>query len=200
MGYQCTTLATQEPVSLEEARLHCRIDSHDEDGYLAALITTARRWVERQTGLQLVQSTWTWTLDRLPYTMEPLYVPVSPLVSVTSIKYIDGSGIQQTLANTSYIVDATSMPGRIALVYGQVWPIVQLRANAVEVVFKAGYGSTTSTAPQSAAAVPRTIKMAILLLVGHWYANREQTSENSPTDIPFGVESLLAMEAPGSYL
>lgn len=39
--------------------------------------------------------------------------------------------------------------------------------------------------------VPESIKIAVLLLVGHYYANREAVTFGTPSKIPFGVESLL---------
>lgn len=35
------------------------------------------------------------------------------------------------------------------------------------------------------------ILLALMLLVGHWYENREQTSDASKSSIPYGFESLL---------
>jgi uncharacterized phiE125 gp8 family phage protein len=201
MGWQCATEATQEPVTLEEARTHCRVSSHDDDVYLASLISVARRWVERRTALQLVSATWTWNVDEFPLQTQPFYVPVMPVQSVTSVKYYDGDGTQQTLSSSAYAVDITSRPGRIGLPYGYSWPIAQDRQNAVEIIFKAGFGGAAPTVAQSVAAVPKTIKQAILLLVGHWYENREPVNiGNIVSDIPLCVESLLAMEEPGNYM
>ena len=200
MGWQCTTEPTAEPVTLEEARTHCRVSQHDDDAYIAALITTARRWVERQTSLQCVTATWTWTLDRFPLGLNPFYMPIVPLQSVTTVKYYDGDGVQQTVSADDYIVDTTSRPARIKPAYGDVWPIAQVRMNAVEIIFKAGYGGASPTVAQSVAAVPRPIKQAIMLLVGHWYENREPINiGNIVSAIPLCVESLLVAEAPGSY-
>lgn len=43
--------------------------------------------------------------------------------------------------------------------------------------------------------VKQTWKQAILLLVGHWYANRESTSTlASLKEIPFGVKDLLWLD------
>lgn len=36
------------------------------------------------------------------------------------------------------------------------------------------------------------IRHAALLLIGHWYANREATSDRPLTEIPFAVKHLLS--------
>ena len=47
----------------------------------------------------------------------------------------------------------------------------------------------------SAPEVKQSWKQAILLLVGHWYANRENTSTwASLKEIPFGVKDLLWLD------
>ena len=49
----------------------------------------------------------------------------------------------------------------------------------------AGYGA--------AAAVPAAIKQAMLLLIGHWFANREAVNVgNIVTAMPLAVEALIA--------
>lgn len=35
------------------------------------------------------------------------------------------------------------------------------------------------------------IKMAVLLLIGHWYENRENSSDARVMDIPFGFHALV---------
>jgi len=37
-----------------------------------------------------------------------------------------------------------------------------------------------------------SVKLAIMLAVAHWYANREATTVNSLTEVPLGFFSLLA--------
>ena len=55
----------------------------------------------------------------------------------------------------------------MVLVDGQSWPSLYPRDDAVQIEYVAGYGA--------AASVPQVFKQAILLLVGHWYANRESS-------------------------
>ncbi|HGO5393637.1 TPA: head-tail connector protein [Klebsiella michiganensis] len=40
--------------------------------------------------------------------------------------------------------------------------------------------------------VDASVKLAILLAVGHWYANREAASRDSLTEVPLGFYSLLS--------
>lgn len=52
-----------EPVSLEDAKLHLRIDSSDDDTLISSLITTARRWAEDYCDRTFVVSKYTMKMD-----------------------------------------------------------------------------------------------------------------------------------------
>jgi uncharacterized phiE125 gp8 family phage protein len=108
---------------------------------------------------------------------------------VTAITYTDETGVTATLAPSTYVVDPDSEPGRIVLARGKSWPAVTLAtAGAIKVTFKAGYGDT-------AASVPQRIKQTLLLLIGHWYENREPVVVgNYSTQLPFTLEVLLAQD------
>jgi uncharacterized phiE125 gp8 family phage protein len=154
--------------------------------------------VEQYCRRALLEQTWQLTLDRFPcasagsvaasYGPGPssfLRIPRAPLRSVTFLKYLDSSGALTTWANTNYTVDTASLPGRVHLAYGIIWPSTQWVANAVQLEYTAGYGTT-------AAAVPEPIKHAIKLLVGHWYQIREPAITGTIiTKVPFSVEALL---------
>ena len=50
MQYRSLTRQTPpavEPVTLSEAKAHLRVDSTDDDAYIATLITAAREWSRR---------------------------------------------------------------------------------------------------------------------------------------------------------
>ncbi len=51
-----------------------------------------------------------------------IVLPKGTLQKVTSIKYIDANGTQQTLAATEYTVDTVEVPGRVRLAFGKYWP------------------------------------------------------------------------------
>lgn len=184
---------TVEPVSLEEARLHLRIDafdsplSHPDDPLILVLITAAREWCESFTGRTIAAATLEYALDTWPCDGEPIELPRGAVQAVTSFVYIDSAGDQQTFA--SYQLDTYSDPPRILPLTGQTWPDLADQMNAVRVRYLAGFvlaGDSPDPTP-----LPASFKAAILLLVGHWYERREQSSEVQLQSIPFGVESLL---------
>jgi Phage gp6-like head-tail connector protein len=115
-----------------------------------------------------------------------ILLPFSPLISVDSIKYIDTTGTQQTLALAAYSVDTYSEPARIMNAYGYAWPSTRQQINAVEVTFTCGYG----TAPSS---VPAGIRHWILMMTATMYENREAVAilgKGKVEILPF-VEGLL---------
>lgn len=181
MGLILTSAPAAEPISLAEAKLHCRVDGSDDDTLLTALIVAARELAEQQTGRALVTQTWKQTFDAFPLAAIALERP--PLQSVTSVKYYDPAGVQQTLDAGAYTVHTSSQLGFIAPAAGTCWPSTQDRDEAVEVVFVAGYGT--------AAAVPQAIKQWMHLQIGHWEKNRESVNVgNIVNEMPY-VGALL---------
>ena len=157
-----------------------------DDEVLVGLIKSARKWCENYQRRAYISQSITWTLEDW---QSVFYPPSPPLLSVTSIKYIDANGTQQTLSTSYYTVDTESEPGRIYEAYSYYWPTIRGDKNSIEIIYKAGYGTT-------AASVPANVKQAMLLLIGHWYENREAiaASFTIPREVPMAVESLLMQE------
>lgn len=171
-----------EPVATADARAHCRAPSSD-DTYIASLVKVARRMCEQQTGRYLITQTWDVLLDYWPR-KGTIVLPVSPLQSVTHVKYYDGANVQQTLASSQYQVAAGLAP-RIEPVFGVTWPVLYDRMQAIEIRCVVGYGN--------ASAVPDALKHWIMVMVGHWYENREATTGREMSRLPF-VDGLLDTE------
>jgi uncharacterized phiE125 gp8 family phage protein len=160
-----TTAPANEPVSLAEAKEHCRIDHDTEDAMIDGFIVAARTYCEGIAARSFVTKTYTAYLDCWPgWCIE---LPFPPLLTVTSIKYYDNAdSAAVTFSASNYQVDAHSEPGRIALKSSASWPSVTLRdLNGVEIIYTAGYGDAED--------VPDTYKAAIKLYVGDLYENRE---------------------------
>jgi uncharacterized phiE125 gp8 family phage protein len=187
MPTRLVTPPTAEPVTLAEAKAQCRVDGSDSDTYIEMLITAAREWCELHDWRAYMPQTWELILDAWP-SRGAIEIPKPPLQSVASIKYTNRSGVEATLDSGVYLVDTYSEPGWVVLKNDKAWPMVTLREiNGVVVRFTGGYAS--------AADVPARIKQAILLLVGHWYENRENSvvgAVNRP--IEMGVKALLGID------
>lgn len=198
MTHLLITPPTAEPVTLEEVKAHLVVTTDADDTLLLALLTAAREYVE-SPGLNraLLTQTWEVTLDQFPHVCQQtphgeLLLPRPPLQSVTSVKYYDGAGVQQTLPVTDYYVDVTHEPGRIAPTVGLWWPLTLERIAAVTVRYVAGW-TTVSL-------VPRRYKQAILFLLAHWYENREPLIIGSiPARLDFTLESLLSADRIGIF-
>lgn len=59
-------------------------------------------------------------------------------------------------------------------------------------LIEAAEGYVTAIGVAIATPVPAPVKHAILLLVSHWYGNREAAGEKPSQAIAFGVDALLA--------
>lgn len=190
MAYKIITAATTEPVSLVEARSHLRIESfgspeaHPDDGYVSALITVAREWCEKYTGRALASQTIEMALDDFPE--DAIELPLTPVTSITSVKYIDEDGIEQTLSNTYYGLDDYSQPNWLLLKSGFKWPDTNGGANNVKIRMVVG---------NTSANIPKPITAAMFLIIGNLYENRTEdqvaTARASFNSLPLGVYNLL---------
>ncbi|MEO6014103.1 MAG: head-tail connector protein [Devosia sp.] len=79
----------EEPVSLAETKLFCRIDGADEDALVSALIAAARLHVESLTGRALIAQTWRLVLDS-----SPLLVPLPVVPAIALVDAPDGAVLQ----------------------------------------------------------------------------------------------------------
>lgn len=177
-----------EPVSLEEAKLSLRVDGDGDDELIEFYISAARSYIERVSRPAMVMMTQTcvYVADAFP-DGDTLELRPYPLQSVTSVVYTDAAGGSHTISPSDYLVDTVSQPGRIRLKATASWPGVTLAVmNGFAVTFVAGYGGVGSS-------VPLELRQAILLLVAHWYENREPvlTTGAIPKQLDFTVKALI---------
>jgi uncharacterized phiE125 gp8 family phage protein len=184
MALKVITPPTVEPVTLTEAKLHCRVDGSSEDTLITGLIQAAREHVENIIlHKALVTQTLEYVISAFPE--NDLQLPMPPLASVTSIKYTDSVGVESTIAPADYVVNSDCSPGLVIPAYGKSWPSATLRpSGGIRVRYVAGYGL--------AASVPQGFKQAILLLIGHLYQNRELMANASLGEMPFAVTALCS--------
>ena len=164
MPLTIVTAPSEEPITTAEAKSQARVEVADDDTIIGTMITAARQHAETVTRRAFATQTWDLFLDSFP--SERIDIPLPPLQSVTSIKYIDEDGVQQTWDSSKYRVDTDSEPARITPAYDETWPTARNVTGAIEVRFVAGYGA--------AAAVPEGIKSWLKVRVATMYEHREQ--------------------------
>ena len=130
------------PITLAEMKNHLRVElsSTEDDASLLAWIAAACEVVEAGTGANmerqkvLVATSFDMQLEEFGDCIE---VPRVPLISVTSITYVDTSGVTQTLSSALYSVNTAE--GEIVPTYGQVWPATRgYESDRITVRFIAG--------------------------------------------------------------
>ena len=201
MQYRSLTRATQpaiEPVTLAEAKAHCRIDGNSDDAYVQALVAAAREWVEQYLDRSLVYTQWTMRFDRFPpdgtHDIELPRPPVATAGTATAVAltFTYENGTTAAYSTASYRVDRNSTPGAVKTLYGQTWPPHLQDDNAISVTWWGGYGPSGTD-------VPAAIRHAILMLVGMWFERRMAADSMGGGEIPFGVKSLLDSQRWGTY-
>lgn len=183
------TAPSADLIDVTAAKEHLRVDHSDDDDLIAGLIAAATAHLDGWGGTLgrcLINQTWRETFRCFP-PCDRLRVRLAPVGSVTSITYRDAADVEQTLSTAAYAGPFTDALGAyVRLRNDAVWPSTYDRDDAVSITYVAGYGAAPSDVPQG-------IRHAVLLLVGHWYANREPVNiGNIASALPFAVDALLA--------
>lgn len=150
-----------EPVTVAECKTTMRIDHTAHDTLIGNLIKACREYVETVCRRSLINTTYDFRLDRFPLGSIELQRP--PVSAVSSVKYIDLDGVEQTLSASLYHVDIYDEPPRIEP--EDTWPAtLSGQPNEVTIRYVAGYGA-------AAANVPERIRQSIIALVSDLYEN-----------------------------
>lgn len=146
-----------EPITLNEAKQHLRVDGNDDDILIMSLIKQAREYCENYQNRKYITQTLELVLDSFPQGNAIIFYNCSPVQKVESIKYYDVNRQEYLFDESNYISDLDGFVGRVVLNRGKHWPIVELQSvNAVRVRVVAGYGDSGDK-------VPEAIKWAIIL-------------------------------------
>ncbi|MFK7695400.1 head-tail connector protein [Paenibacillus sp. HJGM_3] len=167
-----------EPVTLAEVKAHLRIDFTDDDVYLSALISAARDYAEGFQHRSLVPQ----TLEYTDHCFSPVVrLRRGPVTEIVSVSYTAIDGSEQTITPADYTLTSND---ELIPKYGTYWPLTIGYGDAVRIRYKAGYTD-----------VPCATKQAMLLLIGHWYENRESvTVGRTAVELPLAATSLLWMD------
>jgi uncharacterized phiE125 gp8 family phage protein len=172
-----------EPVSLSDAKAHLRVDGTAEDAFISTLIITSRLHVEAALGIALVSQRWAWRIDAWPAS-GGVVLPLRPMISVDAVRVTPATGSPVVVDAATYLVDGGGNPTRL-VPKACALPAPGVPIQGIEIELTAGFGD-------GAEDVPAPIRQAILLLIAHWYENREPVAiDAKPANVPAMVSELL---------
>lgn len=155
------TDSASEPVSVTDFKMNAKVDGTSEDATTIPLyIQAARAYFEKATDRALITQTWEDTSERVP---SRYYFPITPIQSVTSVKYLDGAGVEQTLSSSDYSLDLDGRIPQIKIISKPSISTNEIRNFIVR--FVAGYGDNATD-------VPASIRQAIMYMATNMYENR----------------------------
>lgn len=190
MGYELITAPTNDLslISLDEAKLHLRVDTDDEDDYITRLITAARAWAETYTQRAVLEGTYrlfidSFVRDIIPipgdmftgvhnvtssrFQSQTLTIPKPKLRTIEEISYYDSADSLQVLVeDIDYRVHVVGDFIRSNVEPIDGWPATYPRKNAVQIDFTAGW---------DVADVPPEAVQGIYVLIAEMYENRQDT-------------------------
>ena len=177
MDYEVREPPKAEPLTLDEVKVWLRTitgDTVEDEPVIAPLIAAAREFAENVTGQALAGQ----TIAAWPEALtEMMRMPLGPVGNVLGVTLTLEDGTTQTIPDGDYIVLSSDD------VYVIRMPNVRLRAvRPVEIVYTAG--STE---------LPKALRQAMLLLIAHWYTNREAvvTGNVAAMEVPVAARTLL---------
>jgi uncharacterized phiE125 gp8 family phage protein len=154
-----------EPFTLEEAKLHLRVDEGDEDDLIMGAISAARELLEHELNRPLLTQTCRVTLDEFPCGRILLWHDVVELIAV---RYMDSTGQQREMdVSTVRLMQCAYIIPRAA------WPT----GERVVIDFKCG-------AFLRPVDVPESCKAWMKLVLGTLYEQREIATADQTFALP----------------
>lgn len=181
-GYKVIAAVTSELISSTTAKLHSKIDTSADDALVAAWIIAAREMAQHYTGRGIGEQTIELALDEFPDDEDDwITLPLGPVASITSIKYTDLNGTEQTISSANYALSLYGESNKVAPTYGNNWPSARDIPDAVRIRYVTGYTSAT---------LPAAVQSAMLLMIA--WMNEHRGSEMDADDIqPPAAKALL---------
>jgi uncharacterized phiE125 gp8 family phage protein len=181
MPLSLITPPANTPVTLAEARAWLRVDGSEEDVLITALIEAATRRVEFECGLALITQRWRYLRDCWPRSGW-LALPIHPVQAVESLRVLTEDGLTPVPAE-AYEAHLAGRPARILAREG--FPRPGRGIDVVQVELRAGFGDAPAD-------VPAELRQAILLLVAHWFENREGVVATGWQGLPAEAVALMS--------
>ncbi len=174
---------TNEPVTIAEAKLFCKVTGTEEDSLFATLIKSARQGLEKYTSSSFAEKVIHATWLEIPedYIFE---IPYGPIISIDHVYWIDKEGTEEEATlNTDYWVYGDQ---DAVIKLSTFWTSGLKYTCTARVEYTAGYGHLNTEA------LPTDLKLAILKEVGTQYEMRENITAGGFSELTNSGKSLAA--------
>ena len=172
------TTNSSEIITLEEIKLHLRVDIDDDDDLLEIYKIAAISLIEKECNINIFQCTYDegYCCARNEY-----YTTSHNVNSVASLKYYNEDNTITTIDSSNYIVyTPVDRPAIITMKHDWSWPATYRRQDAVIIQYSVG-----------ASTMPDLLKAAILLQIGTWYETRENENSEKLSSLEFGTQRII---------
>jgi uncharacterized phiE125 gp8 family phage protein len=178
-----------QPVTRAEVKAQLDVSYSEKDAMIDGLIAAATSRYDGPAGILgicLVEQTWRQDFDTFD---DVLLLPIGPVISITSVKYDDENGDEQTVDPEGYSLLSDERGHYVQFVSGFSAPSISGEP-AVRVTFKAGYANAGSD-PNITSTVPDGIKQMMFMLIRHWFDNPSGVTVGVSVAVtPLAVRSL----------
>ena len=205
MSLTLVTPATVPVISLAELGDHLRLPTGfgddpgtggADDAALTRALAAATATIERALSTAFLRQTWDWRLPDwpsshqnraqpaiLPPTPATIPLPLSPVLSITSVAFINKFGAVTPWSPANWRLDISGPRPSLRAV-AEPLPAPPDGGHII-LRFDAGYGD-------AADAIPPDLRHAVLLLAAHYFEHRDAAAPEPLAPIPQGVSALLA--------
>jgi uncharacterized phiE125 gp8 family phage protein len=177
-------------------------ETHPDDDLILGFLAAAVDYAEDYTGLSILERTLEMGLDIFPRNAGGVAMKRPPVIEILSFTGADGSDGEMD-SGDHYTLDDYSNPPMLFPI--STWPTVTRTPNLIKIRYRAGFRregtlgdsddpGAESDAGSGAKPLPKGIRAALLLMLGHLYENRSDSVEKAMASIPLGVNALLGMK------
>lgn len=187
------TAPTIKPVTRTEVKDALDISHTDKDTLIDGLIAAATSYLDGWTGVlgrTLCEQTWRQDFDSL--SLRCMRLPLFPVISITSVKYKDTTGAEQTINSANYTLQTDDLGSYVQFLSTYSSPALWIELPRASVTYKAGYANAGAD-PNFTSTVPDAIKQAMFLMIRQWFDNPTAAVVGQLVEkMPFAVDALLA--------
>jgi len=197
--YRVTTPNSNLAVSLADVKEWLKIDITDDDALITSLIKAATLEIEKYIRRELLEKTFVLFLDTFAESFfiyrrsRNILVKRSRLTSVLSIQFFIDT-VLTVFDDTLYDFTIDEQYSSIYLINkNTIWPTTDIRKQAVQISFIAGYGDDDTF-------IPEDLKLALKMLIAFLYENRGDcnttlstggTSNTAEESMLIGIKAIL---------